>query len=479
MKIACIYPSIINPRVDYPGQFEPLGIQYIASTATSMGHETQLFIPDFGEDLETFIERILKFDLKVAAFSVMTCQVNDSVNIIKKIKESKKNVVAIAGGPHPTVKPEDLLKGGFNFCVRGEGEIVFKKILQNISNGDNIYKIPSITFLNNGKIKNNPLEKRAELDKLPCPLRIKSFLAPKTYKGMAYPAPNIKGWASISTHRGCPHACSFCDSFLIWGKRITYRSVDDVVNEMIYLYDNYDTELFHFTDLNFTANKKYVLQLCDKITTSKKKFHWFCMANVNTTFDNEVVAAMKQAGCTLISVGIESTNSKTLTKVNKEFNEKMFEFTDLLSKAEIPVNVFYMICFPWESEETIMRDAEKLYEMNAHKVKVSIATPFPKTELWYMIKDKILLNSYHLYNTDNLVYKHNSITPEKAKDLKKAITKNFYLNSKFKKRIIDFLTQAPKFKDTFKHFYSLLPFWNEMQKMFDNKEDSNARSKYS
>ncbi len=470
MRVACIYPSIIKETVDYPGQFEPLGIQYIASTAISEQCETQIFIPYFKENLNAFIERIISFNPDIVAFSVMTCQLYDSIEILKEIKETKKSIISVAGGPHPTVKPDDLLENGFDVCVRGEGEVAFREILQRIKNNENPYKVSSITFCENGKVQSNPSGKRANLDDICWPTRMKSMLKPETYIGMAYPAPNIKGWASISTHRGCPFNCSFCDSSLIWNKKVTYRSVKNVIDEMVYLYENYDAELFHFTDLNFTSNKKYCLELCDEIIDSKKNFHWFCMANVNTTFDSEIVAAMKESGCTLVSIGIESINPQTLTKVNKEFNKKMFEVTDLLAQNGIPVNIFYMICFPWENSDTIMQDAEILYDMNVHKLKISIATPFPRTNLWNMVKDKLFSESYTLYDTDHLVYKHDTISTEEANHLKKLLTQNFYCNSKFKSRITDFLNLFPEFESTFKYYYSHFPFWDEFNKVFYNHE---------
>lgn len=168
------------------------------------------------------------------------------------------------------------------------------------------------------------------------------------------------------------------------------------------------------------------------------------MCNAKNLGNLETISAMKEAGCSLISVGVESTNADTLTKIGKKsINERVAEILEVICKNGIATNIFYMIGFPWQTPESILRETESLYQLNAHKIQVFIATPFPKTPFWYQVKDDLLPESYHLYDTQHLVYKHRFLTPDQAKELQALVIRNFYLNCNYKKRVKAFLRKFP------------------------------------
>ena len=69
--------------------------------------------------------------LAVAALSLLTCQSEEAANIIRQLREDcGDNVVIMAGGPHATARPEEILGAGADIVFRGESEITFPATLR-------------------------------------------------------------------------------------------------------------------------------------------------------------------------------------------------------------------------------------------------------------------------------------------------------------------------------------------------------------
>lgn len=242
-RVACIFPASIKGNFNIPFG-EPLGLLYIAGVANSMGYETEVFIPHQKENLETFIERIVEFSPNILAFSIMTCHAYDAVEILARIKKKRKNLLSVAGGPHPTLEPEFFLRRGFDICVIGQGEIPFRDILRAVSVRDSINGINGISYIRHGKLVITPPPPMVDLDSLPLPLRLPVNLKGPIIGSLGYPNPKISAWASIVTSRGCPYSCFYCCSPIMFNRRIAWRSPEAVVEEMNYLFHTFGVDFF-------------------------------------------------------------------------------------------------------------------------------------------------------------------------------------------------------------------------------------------
>jgi len=463
LRIACILPSPLSGNFNIP-LGEPLGLLYIAGVAKRIGCEVEIFIRDHEEMCEVFAERIEQFSPDVLAFSIMTCQAYDAVRILFEIKRRRKDLFSIAGGIHPTLEPEYFLEKGFDICVIGEGEIPFYEILISLNKQKDIKKIKGISFIDEGKLVINAKSPETNLDDLPLPFRKKSVLKGPMIGSLGYPNPNIRNWATIITSRGCPNNCYYCCWPLIYHGKISWRSPQQVVDEMKYLSENYDIDFFRFDDASFNVDPKYTFDLCERIIRSNLSVHWYCMANANNINNDEIISVMKEAGCSLISVGVESTNPFTLARIGKaSINEQVARNLKRITKNGIATNVFYMIGFPWQTPEIIIKDADMLNNLDAHKIQIFVATPYPKTPFWYQVKKELFPNYYHLYDSEHLVYKHKYLSPEDIEELRETLTYNFYLNSNYKNRVKSFISKYPRYKETFLHYWKRLPFYEKMK----------------
>jgi B12-binding domain/radical SAM domain protein len=135
------------------------------------------------------------------ALSVLTCQFSETEQLLRQLRARHGGRLTIlAGGPHVTARPEDILNAGADIAFRGEAEANFLEVLHNINQGLNC---DSIQFSN----------KPADID---------AFYSISPKRGMFGP---------IEITRGCAFACRFCQTSHIFGTRLRHRSIEKIVQQ--------------------------------------------------------------------------------------------------------------------------------------------------------------------------------------------------------------------------------------------------------
>ncbi|MBF0245106.1 MAG: cobalamin-dependent protein, partial [Planctomycetes bacterium] len=116
---------LIQPRIDgsIASVTPPVGLAYLAAALTQIAVPVACIAADVENltDNET-AERALSLKPIMIGISTTTLSVYNAIAILRRVKACNPTVVGIAGGPHATIFPEELLTAGFDFVVRGEGE---------------------------------------------------------------------------------------------------------------------------------------------------------------------------------------------------------------------------------------------------------------------------------------------------------------------------------------------------------------------
>ena len=120
---------------------------------------------------------------------------------------------------------------------------------------------------------------------------------------------------AIQVSRGCPFNCDFCLVSKNFGRKMRYREISNVVEELKAAPSKY----FFFVDDNLTINKKYAKELMKAIIPLK--ISWGCMCSIDIATDDELLQLMADAGCFNILVGFESLNPDSLDASNKHHNK--------------------------------------------------------------------------------------------------------------------------------------------------------------
>ena len=348
---------LINPpyRESLPPSVFPSGIGYIASVLMEGGHEVSVLDINGCRYSRKEVEKQIRetnFDL-VAIGGLITRYkyIKWVCTLLKKYHPDKFRIV---GGAIATSASELVInKMDIDGIVLGEGEYTILELANALEKGSDLKKVDGIWFKKNGKVvKNQPRELIKDLDSLPFPawdlFPIKKYLQvpcygkiPVTYKSM-----------NISTVRGCPFSCKFC--YNVFGTKTSRaRSIDNVISEINELREKYGVKAFLFEDDLFTLNRARVMEFCKKIMKKKLDIIWGASARVDVV-DEEMLMTMKQAGCILISYGIETGSQKMLDSIGKGVKvEQAKKAIRLTKKTGMQIVTSFMVGVPGETPETI------------------------------------------------------------------------------------------------------------------------------
>ena len=445
----------------------PIGLCYIAGSMENAGQNVKVYNADFVDGRADFIESditrkqnlyldILKNNdhpiwseifsvLKrekpdIVGVSVMTPKYGSSLNIARIVKEYNKNIPVIFGGIHPTVLPDETLKNrNVDIVVRGEGEKSMVALINAMESGKSLDKVMGISYISNGNVLHNPdVSYIDNLDNIPFPAR--HLLIDKE----KYP-PDTFG--KIFASRGCPYKCTYCASNKIWTRQVRYMTPERVVDEIEYVMRNYKATNFYFEDDSYTIREKFVERVCDLIIKRDINISWGCETRVNL-INSRMLRKMKEAGCNCINIGVESGDDETLRKINKgETVKQIEEAVMILRDNDIMFNAFFMIGFPWETEESIDKTLNFLKVINPNYAIYSIVTPYPGTELFDLCKEKNILPDdirWDVFNHQSpYMFLSERYSTEKAREIIERVEMVFDEHNKNARR--DFLfSEVPK-----------------------------------
>ncbi|MCB0021841.1 MAG: radical SAM protein, partial [Caldilinea sp.] len=209
-----------------------------------------------------------------------------------------------------------------------------------------------------------------DLDDLPIPLHERLPLDKQRM-------PMIKGpFTFIVTSRGCPAGCKYCIKHVSYQNSVRVRSAANIVEELEYLGALGITNIHMYADL-FTVNRDHVVELCKLIIERGIKIRWTCNSRVDYV-DEEMLTLMGQAGCWLISWGIESANEMILKRARKGYKkEQAFRALKWAKAAGIKNWGYFIIGLPGETEESIQETIAYAKELPVDIALFHIAAPYP------------------------------------------------------------------------------------------------------
>lgn len=383
MKVLLIQPNY-DAHVIHP----PLGLGYLASFIREKGHVVKIFDGTLKNAGPSDFENEVKlFNPEVVGVSVLSRGYEKVREIIKLVRKVNKRAIVVIGGTQLTAAPKEVLsdlKG--NFGVIGEGEITFSELLAFLNKeGGDIKKVEGIVFRDKSghQVITAPRKLIENLDSLPFPAW--DLMPPSQYRivpilepAQAFPV------APIMTSRGCPFNCSFCASNITWGKRIRFRSPENVMREIILLKEQFGVKELHFADDNFTMDIKRAEKICALMISSKINLPWQCPNGVRIDrLTQGLLDKMKKAGCYSVGLGIESGSQKILNKAEKNLDLKIVpEVLKRLKNSNIESYGFFILGLPGETKDTIRETINFALTNNFDRAWFNIFTPYPGSKVF-------------------------------------------------------------------------------------------------
>ncbi len=340
--------------------------------------------PPHGVSIEQTVAMAKDFELTVLYTSSPGFHVD--LKIAEMMKDANPKMQVAFVGPPVTIEPDKALNSSkaIDFVVRRE----FDYQIANYAKGTPLEELPGVSFRKNGQNVHNPEGGYIEnLDELPWVSKVyKRDLDFRKYNVPFLLNPYI----SFYTSRGCPAMCTFC----LWpqthsGHRWRLRSVEDIVNEVRYVKENFPglKEIF-FDDDTFNYRKQRTLDLCKEL--KKLEFTWSCTSRVTT--DDETLAVMKDAGCRLLIVGYESGDQQILKNIKKGATVDMAKrFTASAHKRGLVIHGDFIVGLPGETRETLRNTIDFAKNLDVETIQVSIAHAYPGTEFYDFAKQNNLV----------------------------------------------------------------------------------------
>jgi anaerobic magnesium-protoporphyrin IX monomethyl ester cyclase len=197
--------------------------------------------------------------------------------------------------------------------------------------------------------------------------------------------PMIKGpFTFIVTSRGCPAGCKYCIKHVSYQNSVRVRSAESIIEEIEYLNRLGIYNIHMYADL-FTVNRQHVLDMCNLLIEKGIKIKWTCNSRVDYV-DEELLAKMGEAGCWLISWGIESANEIILKRARKGYKkEQAFKALQWAHDAGIKNWGYFIIGLPGETEESIKETMVYSKQLPLDIALFHIAAPYPGTPFFYEV----------------------------------------------------------------------------------------------
>ena len=254
------------------------------------------------------------------------------------------------------------------------------KISENIASQRPYFEdVPGIYYRKDGETHSGPPNPRIlDLDTLPFPDY--SLLGSlEDYKVRAIRSPS----APIVTSRGCPFQCTFC-SKAVFQSRTTFRSPENVVEEIISLKRHMGVKQIDILDDNFTLKRSYVERVLDLLIEADLDLVINLQSGVRVeTLDEPILVKLKRAGVRKIGYGIESADGHVRALCKKKLNMDKLRAAVIASKnLGITVSGYFIIGLPGETRASVTDTIKLAKELNLDAANFAMAIPFPGTELY-------------------------------------------------------------------------------------------------
>ena len=302
---------------------------------------------------------------------VLRQQLFSSMTFCALIKEQFPGIHVTIGGNTVTrfrdVLPDTpKLFALFDSAIVYEGETALLRLVEGIANGTELTHVPNLMFKDATGIHVNSETFAENMGALP----------PPDFDGLPMgkyfvPEPILPYLAT----RGCYWGrCEFCDH----GEGYTsgYRTKKDwqIIDELTFLKDKYQTRHFHFTDESYPP--ALFRKLTRKLVESKLDIAWTTHIRFEKSLlDDEVWQDAQDAGCKYLHMGYESGSERVLQLMDKATTTEIIQRSlELSSRHGVWNHVMGFFGFPGETYEDAKFSTQFLEDNREHVHSIGFGT---------------------------------------------------------------------------------------------------------
>ncbi len=336
-------------------------------------------------------------DYELVVMHTSTPSFHNDAKFAARLKQENPDVMVGMVGAHVGVLPLESMKAAPAVDWMALGE--FDHICLDIASHKPLEETPGIIFRRGSSIEYTPKRPTLEdMDSLPTVIEVyKRDLTVENYfiGYLRHP------YLSLYTGRGCRSKCTFC----LWPQTVgghvyRVRSVASVEAEMT-LAKKYFPQVreFFFDDDTFTDDLPRAEEIARRL--GRLGLTWSC--NAKAIVPRKTLEIMKANGLRLLLVGYESGNQQILNNIKKGVRLDIARrFSRDCRELGITVHGTFIVGLPGETTETIRETIRFACEVEPETIQVSLAAPYPGTELFRQAQEQGWLS----IQSDGLVDDH-------------------------------------------------------------------------
>jgi len=398
VKVSLLYPGItecgFNSLKGNEGSWMNHGLAMLSAALRQKGHQTGLIDLRRLTGWQEYRRVVRELDSRAVGITMMSVDYNAACKSARLLKELRPDVKVFVGGPHPSICSEELEPlGCFDCVVKGEGEITFPQLIEDLAEGRD--PPPLVDGRRRQNLDDAPW---ADRDLFQCPEEpFVPFLDPP--------------FVTLIAGRGCRYNCNYCQPAerLIFGRHVRRRSVQNVVDELRFLREKYAFRSFMIHDDCLTEDPEWVRDFCRKLAQGDIRTPFVAQSRADLICRHpDMMVALRDAGLRLIIIGFESGSDRVLKFLRKGCTRaKNLEAAGIVRALGIKIWANYMLGLPTETKEEVLETVSMLEEIRPYHCSPAFYTPHPGSDLFTMGQEM----GIHLIS-DHASYRRNTYEPK-------------------------------------------------------------------
>ena len=396
------------------------------------------------------LQEIVAFKPDIVVVNATFPSIDSDAFFAKQVKDACAGAIVLGFGVFFTLLEETALRDteGYDVAIIGEPEETFDEFMANFQETGTVLPIKGLMWRDGDEIKKDePRPFIRDLDMIPMASR-------DLLKNERYTLPhNGHHFTLVNVARGCPYPCTFCIANIYYGKKLRHHSLDYVIGEIEACMKQYWIKDFLFWEEIFTLDKDFGIALCDEIIKRGLEIEWATTTRADQV-NEEILLKMKDAGCKLLGLGIESCSQEILDNVQKnETVDQIKQGIALCKKVGMPTMGHFIFGLPGETEETARETINFLASSGIDYMQCYCAVPYPNTPLGDLAKEKgwLVANRWSDYDFGGRsVMDMGTVSPEDVDRYRKTAFRKFFLRPSFMFRQLKVITSFRQFLQALK-----------------------------
>lgn len=255
------------------------------------------------------------------------------------------------------------------------------------------------------------------------------------------------GYTAIIASRGCPYACIYCRTTVATERKIRYRRVESVIEEI----RKYRLTNFILHGDTMTLNKPWIYEFCKRVRSLPFKVRIVSNSRVDSV-DFDLLKEMKSAGWWMISYGCESGDDRVLALNKKEATvEQARKAVRWAKEAGLKVWFYAMLGMYGDSAESMQRTIDLACDTEPDIANFSVSAPYVGTE-WHSIANEKRWIKDSNWSSFDQNYSAQVDQPGCSRDLVRQFQRKAYFQWYFSKRGLKFFFNSFK-PEYFNYFF--------------------------